>query len=100
MPQLGVSVSEGTLVTWHKAVGDDVAYEETICDVATDKIDIECPSPAAGVVAELLVQPDQTVPVGTVLARIRTAGGDAGEVPGEPPGPPDPAPGPPHPGPP
>ena len=74
MPQLGVSVSEGTLVTWHKQVGDEVSYEETICDVATDKIDVECPSPAAGVVAELLVEPDQTVPVGTVLARIRTGG--------------------------
>ena len=124
MPQMGVSVSEGTLVAWHKSVGDEVAYEETICDIATDKIDIECPSPAAGVVAELLVEPDQTVPVGTVLARIRTAGGgDAApsragdpesvaaaeetqeealraEVPGEPPAPPDPAPGPPHPSPP
>ena len=86
MPQLGVSVSEGTLVAWHKQVGDEIAYEEALCDVATDKIDVECPSPAAGVIAELLVAPDQTVPVGTVLARIAV-----GELPGPAPGPPAPA---------
>ncbi len=77
MPQLGVSVSEGTLVAWHKKVGDEIAYEEPICDVATDKIDVECPSPASGVIAELLVEPDQTVPVGTVLARIAVGGAAA-----------------------
>src|SRR5262245_38350115 len=111
MPQLGVSISEGTLVTWRKQVGDEVAYEETICDIATDKIDFECPSPAAGVVAELLVEPDQTVPVGTALARISTSGGAAvaagsgsvesqaealqAEIPGDPPTPPAPEAGPP-----
>ncbi len=57
MPQLGVSVSEGTVVAWKVQVGDEIAYEQTICDVATDKIDIECPSPAAGTVLEILVRP-------------------------------------------
>lgn len=74
MPQLGVSVSEGTVVAWRKQPGDAVAYEETICEVATDKIDIECPAPAAGVVAELLAAEDETVPVGTVIARIAVEG--------------------------
>lgn len=45
MPQLGVSVSEGTVVAWRKRPGDAVAYEETICEIATDKIDVECPAP-------------------------------------------------------
>lgn len=91
MPQLGVSVSEGTVVAWRKRPGDAVAYEETICEIATDKIDVECPAPAAGVVAELLAREDETVPVGTVIARIA--------VEGETPGPPSPEPSPPTPAP-
>jgi 2-oxoglutarate dehydrogenase E2 component (dihydrolipoamide succinyltransferase) len=79
MPQMGVSVAEGTLTVWHKHVGDWVQRDEIICEVSTDKIDTDVPSPAAGRVAELLVQPEQTVPVGTALARIAT---DA--APGEP----------------
>jgi 2-oxoglutarate dehydrogenase E2 component (dihydrolipoamide succinyltransferase) len=78
MPQMGVSVAEGTLTVWHKQVGDWVEADETICEISTDKIDIDVPSPASGRVAELLVEVEQTVPVGTTLARIAT---DA--VPGE-----------------
>ncbi len=78
MPQMGVSVSEGTIVAWRVSVGDTVAYEETVCDISTDKIDTELPSPAAGVVTEILVDVEQTVPVGTVLARLSSgSGGDA-----------------------
>src|SRR3954451_3856847 len=72
MPQMGVSVSEGTIVEWAKQAGDWVGYEETICSISTDKIDTDLPSPAAGRVTELLVQVGETVDVGTVLARIAT----------------------------
>jgi pyruvate/2-oxoglutarate dehydrogenase complex dihydrolipoamide acyltransferase (E2) component len=72
MPQMGVSVSEGTIVEWRKQVGDWVEYEEPIVDISTDKIDTEVPSPAAGRVAEIVVEPGTTVDVGTVLARLAT----------------------------
>ncbi len=72
MPQMGVSVAEGTLTVWHKRVGEMVARDEIICEVSTDKIDTDVPSPAAGRVVELLVAEEQTVPVGTPLARIET----------------------------
>jgi pyruvate/2-oxoglutarate dehydrogenase complex dihydrolipoamide acyltransferase (E2) component len=72
MPQMGVSVSEGTIVEWRKQVGDWVEYEEPIVDISTDKIDTEVPSPVAGRVAEILVEPGTTVEVGTVLARLAT----------------------------
>ena len=72
MPQMGVSVAEGTVVEWKKRPGDWVEADETICEVSTDKIDIEVPSPAAGRVTEVLVEVDTTVDVGTVLARIAT----------------------------
>src|SRR3954464_12538109 len=68
MPQMGVSVSEGTIVEWRKRVGDWVEYEEAIVDISTDKIDTEVPSPAAGRVAEIVVDVGTTVDVGTVLA--------------------------------
>jgi 2-oxoglutarate dehydrogenase dihydrolipoamide succinyltransferase (E2 component) len=75
MPQMGVSVAEGTVVAWRVGVGDPIAAEETICEISTDKIDTEVPSPVAGVVSEILVQVDQTVDVGVVLARIDVGGG-------------------------
>jgi pyruvate/2-oxoglutarate dehydrogenase complex dihydrolipoamide acyltransferase (E2) component len=78
MPQMGVSVAEGTIVAWHVAVGDAVTADQTVCEVSTDKIDTEVPAPAGGVVTELLVELEQTVAVGTVLARIST-----GETPSE-----------------
>src|SRR3712207_7986454 len=72
MPQMGVSVSEGTIVEWRKRVGDWVEYEEPICDISTDKIDTEVPSPAAGRLTEIVVDVGATVEVGTVPARIAT----------------------------
>jgi pyruvate/2-oxoglutarate dehydrogenase complex dihydrolipoamide acyltransferase (E2) component len=72
MPQMGVSVSEGTIVEWRKQVGDWVEYEEALVDISTDKIDTELPSPAAGRVAEIVVEPGTTVEVGAVLARLTT----------------------------
>lgn len=72
MPQMGVSVSEGTIVEWRKRVGDWVEYEEALVDISTDKIDTELPSPAAGRLTEIVVEPGTTVDVGTVLARLAT----------------------------
>jgi 2-oxoglutarate dehydrogenase E2 component (dihydrolipoamide succinyltransferase) len=72
MPQMGVSVAEGTVVAWHKQVGDWVEADETICEISTDKIDSDVPSPASGRVSELLVQAGATVAVGTQLALIET----------------------------
>lgn len=72
MPAMGVSVSEGTIVEWSKQPGDWIAYEETICLISTDKIDTDLPAPAAGRVAEILVEVGAIVDVGTVLAKIAT----------------------------
>ena len=72
MPQMGVSVAEGTVVQWRKQPGDWVQADETIAEVSTDKIDTEIPSPASGRVVEILVQVGVTVDVGVALARIAT----------------------------
>src|SRR3954452_4593802 len=73
MPQMGVSVAEGTIVAWRKAVGDEIEADESIVEISTDKVETEIPSPASGRVAEILVEPGVTVDVGVVLARIETA---------------------------
>ena len=78
MPQMGVSVAEGTIVAWRKRVGDWVEADEPIVEISTDKVETEIPSPATGRLAQVLVEPEQTVEVGTVLARI-----DTGARPGE-----------------
>jgi pyruvate dehydrogenase E2 component (dihydrolipoamide acetyltransferase) len=70
MPQMGVSVSEGTVTKWSKQVGDTIEADETLLEISTDKVDTEVPSPATGVVTEILVPEGETVEVGTVLARI------------------------------
>jgi 2-oxoglutarate dehydrogenase E2 component (dihydrolipoamide succinyltransferase) len=72
MPQMGVSVSEGTVVEWRKQPGDWVEADEIICAISTDKIDTDVESPASGRVAEILVEVGTTVDVGTVMARIAT----------------------------
>ena len=76
MPALGESVTEGTVTTWLKQVGDTVELDEPIVEVSTDKVDSEVPSPVAGVLLEILVPEDETVEVGTAIARI----GDASEA--------------------
>ncbi len=73
MPALGESVTEGTVTTWLKAVGDTVAADEPIVEVSTDKVDSEVPSPVAGVLLEILVPEDETVEVGTQIALIGEA---------------------------
>jgi pyruvate dehydrogenase E2 component (dihydrolipoamide acetyltransferase) len=78
MPQMGVSVSEGTVVTWRKQVGEAVKADETIVEISTDKVDTEVPAPATGVVRELLVAEGETVDVGTRIAVIDTGGAGGG----------------------
>src|ERR1051326_1726166 len=70
MPQMGVSVAEGTIVAWRKRVGDWIEIDEPIVEISTDKVETEIPSPATGRVGEILVEAGETVEVETVLARI------------------------------
>ena len=72
MPQMGESVMEGTVIEWAKKVGDKVEVDETLLEIATDKVDTEVPSPEAGVLVEILVEEDETVEVGQVIAIIDT----------------------------
>ena len=73
MPQMGVSVADGTILEWRKRPGDWVEADETVCDVSTDKVDVEIPSPATGRLERILVEPGETVAVGTPLAEIDPA---------------------------
>jgi len=73
MPKMGESLQEGTILRWLKKVGDRVERDEMILEISTDKVDTEVPSPVAGVIVEILAQENQTVPVGSVIARISTS---------------------------
>jgi pyruvate dehydrogenase E2 component (dihydrolipoamide acetyltransferase) len=75
MPQMGESIAEGTLSKWLKKVGDEVKRDEPIFEISTDKVDAEIPSPAAGVLAEIIVKEGETVAVQTVVARLETEKG-------------------------
>ncbi|HLO70883.1 MAG TPA: dihydrolipoamide acetyltransferase family protein [Flavipsychrobacter sp.] len=75
MPKMGESIMEATVLKWHKKPGDTVRMDETILEIATDKVDSEVPSTAAGTITEILFKENDVVPVGTVIARIDTAGG-------------------------
>ena len=77
MPALGESVTEGTVTRWLKSVGDQVAVDEPLLEVSTDKVDTEIPSPVAGVLLEIRFQEDDVAEVGAVLAIV----GDADEAP-------------------
>ena len=95
MPQLGETVTEGTVTRWFKQVGDEVALDEALFEVSTDKVDTEVPSPVAGVLSEILANEGDVVEVGQVLARVGSEA--AAPAPAEPPAPepPPPAPEPP-----
>jgi len=84
MPQMGVSVSEGTITKWLKQVGEEIQADESLLEISTDKVDTEVPAPATGIVSEILVQEGETVEVGTLLARI---GGEPGAAAPAPPAP-------------
>jgi pyruvate dehydrogenase E2 component (dihydrolipoamide acetyltransferase) len=83
MPQMGVSVSEGTITKWLKSEGETVAADESLLEISTDKVDTEVPSPASGVVQQILAQEGETVSVGSKIAVIAPEGG-AAEAPPEP----------------
>ncbi len=98
MPALGESVTEGTVTRWLKKEGDQIAVDEPLLEVSTDKVDTEIPSPVAGVLQKIIVQVDSTVAVGTQLAVIQESGAvakaatPAAAAPVTPPPPPPPAP--------
>ncbi len=77
MPQMGVSVSEGTVTRWLKQEGEHVEADEPLLEISTDKVDTEVPSPASGTLTQILVQEGETVEVGTKLAQIGGAAGGA-----------------------
>ncbi|MFL6018797.1 MAG: biotin/lipoyl-containing protein, partial [Gaiellaceae bacterium] len=91
MPQMGVSVSEGTITKWLKQVGETIEADESLLEISTDKVDTEVPSPGTGVVQEILVQEGETVEVGTKLATIAPEGAQAAEHAEESAPPPEPA---------
>src|SRR6186713_37347 len=74
MPKMGESIMEATVLRWHKKPGDHVQLDENVLDIATDKVDTEVPSTTEGVLEEILFNENDVVPVGAVIARIRTAG--------------------------
>jgi pyruvate dehydrogenase E2 component (dihydrolipoamide acetyltransferase) len=74
MPKMGESVMEGTIIKWHKKPGDRVKKDEIIYEISTDKVDTEVPSPAEGILTEILVEENQTVEVGTIVARLSSSG--------------------------
>jgi pyruvate dehydrogenase E2 component (dihydrolipoyllysine-residue acetyltransferase) len=77
MPQMGVSVSEGTITKWLKSEGEEIAADESLLEISTDKVDTEVPSPTSGVVQQILAQEGETVPVGTKIAVIAPEGAPA-----------------------
>jgi pyruvate dehydrogenase E2 component (dihydrolipoamide acetyltransferase) len=91
MPQMGVSVSEGTITKWLKQVGEPIAADESLLEISTDKVDTEVPSPAEGIVQQILVQEGETVEVGTKLAVIAPEGAEVEAPPAEEAPPPEPA---------
>jgi len=91
MPQLGETVTEGTVLRWMKQVGDPIAQDEPIVEISTDKVDTEIPSPVAGVVAELLVDEGAAIEVGTAMAVIAHEGEEAPAAAAESPPPSEPA---------
>ena len=80
MPKMGESIMEATILKWHKAPGDAVKMDETVLEIATDKVDSEVPSTAEGVIEEILYQVNDVVPIGTVIARIKTGAGASAPV--------------------
>jgi len=91
MPQMGVSVSEGTITKWLKQEGEAVAADEPLLEISTDKVDTEVPSPGEGVVQQILVQEGETVEVGTKLAVIGPEAAAPAEAPAPEEAPPEPA---------
>ena len=81
MPAMGDSVSEGTILEWHKQEGDQVSEDETLVEISTDKVDAEVPAPATGTVVKVHAAEGDTVHVGAVLAEIATNGAAPAQAP-------------------
>ncbi|HVX67114.1 MAG TPA: biotin/lipoyl-containing protein, partial [Bryobacteraceae bacterium] len=81
MPQLGMTMTEGSVLHWLRKAGDPVEKSEPLFEVQTDKVDMEVESPARGFVCQILIEAGKTVPVGTVIARIADSAGEAGAAP-------------------
>ena len=79
LPKMGESVAEATIIKWLKKPGDKIEADESIMDIATDKVDSEVPSPVSGTLVEQLCKEDDIVQVGAVIAIIETEGGDEAE---------------------
>ena len=76
MPKMGESITEGTVLEWKKSIGDTITLDETLLEISTDKVDSEIPSPAGGILTEILFNVNDVVEVGTVIARIGIEGED------------------------
>ena len=74
MPKMGESITEGTVLEWYKKVGESIEKDETLLEIGTDKVDSEIPSPASGVIEEILAEPNDVIDVGEVIARINSDG--------------------------
>jgi len=83
MPKMGESITEGTVIVWHKDIGDEVDLDETLLEIGTDKVDTEVPSPAEGTLTEILVEEGDTVEVGTVIATLETDPEAVGDAPAD-----------------
>lgn len=81
MPKMGESIMEATVLKWHKKVGDHVKQDETVLEIATDKVDSEVPSTAEGTITEILFKENDVVPIGTVIARVETNASSSGGAP-------------------
>src|SRR3954471_17645248 len=81
MPKMGESIMEATILKWHKQPGDPVKMDETVLEIATDKVDSEVPSTTSGIMEELLFKVNDVVPVGTVIAKIRTSASEQSNTP-------------------
>src|SRR5438270_8630748 len=93
MPQMGESIVEGTLTRWLKKPGEKVERDEPLFEISTDKVDTEIPSPAEGVLTEILVQEGTTVAINSIVARIGDgASAPAAPLPAQAPAPPKPEP--------
>jgi len=81
LPKLGESIMEATILKWHKKVGDAIQLDETLLDIATDKVDSEIPSTAEGIITEILFEVNSVVPIGTVIAKIESKVADSTNTP-------------------
>src|SRR5690625_121722 len=91
MPEMGESVMEGTVIEWSKQIGDKIEADDTLLEIATDKVDTEVPSPESGILVEILVEEGETVEVGSPIAILETDPDAVGDEPADQPAAEEPA---------